>query len=119
MTDDAKIYIELLSPDPIPARYLRSSVRHAVRFSIDDAVFRIETDGKSAKIVKTAEVGYELVLGEVSSLTLKTADGEFLEPNIRLCYLTFNETENGFLLDISYSVPPHDENTVIHIKCEK
>ena len=119
MTTDAKIYIEALSHDPLPAKYLRNADRHAVRFAAAEAVFRIETDGKSARIVKSAEVGYELVLGESSALTLKTAEGEFVEPNVRLRSLEFAETPNGFTLSADYSLPPHDENKTLRVICEK
>lgn len=119
MTNDVKISADLLSPDPIPGKYLRRGDRHAVRFSADDAVFRVETDGKSVKIVKTAEIGYELILGESSHLTLKTSAGEFIEPDVATHSIGFSVIPDGFTLDVAYSLPPHNERKVLRLKCEK
>ena len=119
MTSDVKISIDLLSPDPIPGKYVRRGNRHAVRFSSDDAIFRIETDGKSARIVKSAEVGYELILGTDARLTLKTTAGEFTEPNVATHSFELTETPGGFILAVEYSLPPHDERKSLRVKCEK
>ena len=119
MTNDVKIYVDLLSNEPIDGKYLRRGDRHAVRFTADDAVFRVETDGKSVKVVKTAKIGYELILGESSRLTLKTASGEFVEPDVATHSIGFSVIPDGFTLDVAYSLPPHDERKVLRLKCEK
>ncbi len=119
MTSDAKISIDLLSPDPVTGKYVRRGNRHAVRFSSGDAIFRIETDGKSVKITKTAKVGYELVLSKSPGFTLRSAEGEFLMSDVRLHSLDFSETAEGFFLTAEYSLPPHDDNTVLRVTCEK
>lgn len=119
MTTEAKVHINTVAASPLPCRYLYSRGKHAVRFTADGAVFKIETDGKTAKIVKSGEIGYELVLSEYSSLTLKTPTGEFYEPEIALHSLSFSETPDGFTLAAEYSLPPHNERKSLRVTCEK
>lgn len=97
MTTEAKVHINTVAASPLPCRYLYSRGKHAVLFTADGAVFKIETDGKTAKIVKSGKIGYELVLSEYSSLTLKTPTGEFYEPKSRCIRCRFPKRPTALL----------------------